>query len=282
MILSKKCSFSVLFFEFLDICLKTFNFGNFVSRTDDKLFLWRRKKRGMLMRKILIYDSGVGGELFADLIEERLGPGVSIKRVIDWQDADKLTRPRVSREVLESSIRPYIGKVDLIFIANYYLSITNLRYLKRKYPKQLFMGFDLPDCRGMEEKNVLILTTKQVRKTFTFFKYQRKFKGKKKILTFDKWPKRIDDGELSLREVKKMIQPAIKELKPQIIVLTDANFSDLCDGIFKISYRQARVKDSFDDAYYAICHAMKIQTETNKKKYKRVVSVSNIKSTSVG
>ena len=48
------------------------------------------------MLKIVVFDSGFGGELFADIIEEEL-PVVEVIRVIDWRNAKELqNNPRKS------------------------------------------------------------------------------------------------------------------------------------------------------------------------------------------
>ena len=43
----------------------------------------------IFMLKVVVFDSGYGGELFADYLEEEL-PLVDIVRVIDWRNADKM------------------------------------------------------------------------------------------------------------------------------------------------------------------------------------------------
>ena len=70
------------------------------------------------MLKIVIFDSGYGGEFFADRLKAEL-PIVEIIRVIDWRNAEKiLSSPRDARNIARDSLRPYIGKVDLIIFAN--------------------------------------------------------------------------------------------------------------------------------------------------------------------
>ena len=39
------------------------------------------------MLKVVVFDSGFGGELFADYFEEEM-PVVEIVRVIDWRNAE--------------------------------------------------------------------------------------------------------------------------------------------------------------------------------------------------
>ena len=81
-------------------------------------------ERIFLMLKIVIFDSGYGGEFFADRLEETF-PIVEVIRVINWREAEKiLMSPRTAREVAEESLRPYIGKVDLIIFAKLLYFLT--------------------------------------------------------------------------------------------------------------------------------------------------------------
>ena len=92
------------------------------------------------MLKIVVLDSGFGGELFADKLKENLQV-MEIIRVIDWRNADKYMHgKREARHAAEEALRPYIGRVDLIIIANFLLSITSLKYFRRKYKNQRFVG----------------------------------------------------------------------------------------------------------------------------------------------
>ena len=88
------------------------------------------------MIKVIVFDSGYGGELFADLLEESI-PILEVIRVIDWRNADKiLSSAKTARKIAETALRPYLGKVDLIIFANYLLTITSLKYFSHKYKEQ--------------------------------------------------------------------------------------------------------------------------------------------------
>ena len=123
------------------------------------------------MLKVLVFDSGFGGELFADKLEEEL-PVVEVIRIIDWRNAKKLqNNPIKSRAIIKKDLKSYINKVDLIVFANHFLSITNLNYFKRKYRKQMFLGMKLKKPDSFIERDVLILTTSAVARTLSFHKF---------------------------------------------------------------------------------------------------------------
>ena len=82
------------------------------------------------MLKIVVFDGGYGGEIFADYLQENL-PIVETIRVIDWRNAEKiLLKAKDARRVADAALRPYIGKVDLIIFANYLITITSLKYFR--------------------------------------------------------------------------------------------------------------------------------------------------------
>ena len=91
------------------------------------------------MLKVVVFDSGYGGELFADYLSEEIGT-IEVIRVIDWRNAEDLQKSaRLARKITENTLRPYLGQVDLIVFANYLLSVTSLKYFRRKYKKQKYI-----------------------------------------------------------------------------------------------------------------------------------------------
>ena len=57
----------------------------------------------MTMLKIVVFDSGFGGELFADRLESEI-PVVEVIRVIDWRSANQiLSSPRGARKAAEKA-----------------------------------------------------------------------------------------------------------------------------------------------------------------------------------
>ena len=113
------------------------------------------------MLKVVVYDGGFGGELFADLLEEEV-PVFEVVRVIDWRNAEMLNQgAKTARKVAERTLQPYLEKVDLIVLANHLLSVTSLRYFRRKYPKQKFVGINLELPTGVKKRDFLVLTWRE-------------------------------------------------------------------------------------------------------------------------
>jgi glutamate racemase len=202
------------------------------------------------MLKIVVFDSGYGGELFADCLKEEL-PVVEIIRVIDWRNTDKLVaNQKTAREVAEAALRPYIDKVDLIIFANHLLSLTSLKYFQKKYKNQKFLGFNLEEPSTFIKNDVLILTTKALSKTISYHNFIFRLKRKTKTLTLDDWIIKIDDGELSFDEIRETILRTIvnTNFHPKEVILGCAQFNDIKNELYKTLGWNIKIYDSFADA----------------------------------
>ncbi len=89
------------------------------------------------MRKIVVFDSGWGGELVADYLMRELSV-VEVIRVIDWAHrAYRGLEPNF--EITVDLLRPYIGNVDLIVLGGYAVGMM-LGDLERTFPAQAFVA----------------------------------------------------------------------------------------------------------------------------------------------
>lgn len=221
------------------------------------------------MLKIVVFDGGYGGELFADYLQESL-PILDVIRVIDWRNADKLLfKYKDARKVAESALRPYINKVDLIVFANHFLAITSLKYFNRKYKSQKFIGLNLKrPNNSFTQKDTLILTTKAVARTINFHNYIFRLKRKTKTLTLDSWPAKIDDGELNKVEISKTLSNFfLKEnIYPKEIILACSQFNDIKAELKSYFGGNIKIHDSFEDTLRLLCKTLKIRGGIGKKK----------------
>ncbi len=202
------------------------------------------------MLKIVIFDSGYGGEFFADRLSAEL-PIVEVIRVIDWRNADKvLTHAKSARKIAEAALRPYIGKVDLIIFANHLLSLTSLKFFKRKYKKQKFLGLTLEEPGTFIKNDTLILTTKAVTKTINYYNYIFRIKRRTKTLILDDWVSKIDDGELKFSEIRETILKSFigTDFYPREVVLGCTQFSDIEKELRDILGGSTKIYDGFSDA----------------------------------
>lgn len=218
------------------------------------------------MLKVVVFDSGFGGELFADYFEEEM-PVVEIVRVIDWRNSEGyLKGPKIARKLALEAIRPYIGRVDLIIIANQLVSITSLRYFQRKFRRQKFIGFGLKEPEGFLPREVLILTTRAVTKTINYKMFLFRMRRRVGTMTIDEWLGKIDDGELSTGEVEDAVRLATRELKPEEIVLAASQLNDIKRELQEIFGRKVKIYDSFRDTLRKACKTLGIRGGTGKKR----------------
>ena len=94
------------------------------------------------MLKIVVFDGGWGGEAVANYLDHELGVA-EVVRLIDWAHAPYGTKSQA--EILEftlESLGPYIGKVDLIVLGGYAVSLV-LPELKVRHPEQVFVGLNV-------------------------------------------------------------------------------------------------------------------------------------------
>ena len=220
------------------------------------------------MLKVVVFDSGYGGELFADYLQENL-PVIQIIRVIDWRNADKInTKYRDARKCAEAAIKPYIGRVDLIIFANHLLSITSLKYFKRKYQSQKFLGLDLRQPRNPTGRDTLILTTKATTKTINYHNYIFRLKCKTRTFAKDSWLTKIDDGELTASEIKSALKifSNKEHFYPRNIILACSHFSDIKPELRACFDKNLRIYDSFEEAFRKTCKALGLRGGAGKKK----------------
>ncbi len=221
------------------------------------------------MLKIVIFDCGYGGEFFADQLEEEL-PVADIIRVIDWRNADKIqASPKLARKYAEKALHPYLGKTDLIIFANHLLTITSLKYFKRKYKNQKFIGLKLKKPDTFIKHDILILTTKPVSRTIAYRNFLFRLKRKTKTLLLDDWPLKIDDGELSEPEIQTTIKRMLvrEDIDPKEIILACSQFNDIKNELKGAFQCNVRIYDSFNDAIRESFKVLNLRGGIGKKKY---------------
>ena len=217
------------------------------------------------MLKIVVFDSGYGGEFFADYLQEKL-PIVEIIRVIDWRNADKILKnPKSARNAAKEALRPYIGKVDLIIFANYLLSTTSLKYFRRRYKDQKFTGFTFRPKRIAVKKRTLVVATSPITRNLSYAVFAHRAKAK--TICFDSWPLLIDDGELTLETMHQDLEASltsIRDFSPEQILLACGQFTELTDEFRKAFGHNVRIVDGFDDVIESACRILGLKYPKKK------------------
>ena len=222
------------------------------------------------MLKIVVFDSGYGGEVFADCLKEAF-PLAEIIRVIDWRNAEEFVKSRTrARRAAKEALRPYFGRVDLIILANYYLSITSLKYFERSYQNQKFLGLKLPQPDTFIKRPITILTTKSLSRTANYHNYLFRLKRKTNTICLDHWLPLIDDGELTeqmiLEEFENFYQK--HRYKPTELTLACSHFNDIVPILREKIDKNLKIHDGFEEAIRNVGKILKIRGGTVKKRKK--------------
>lgn len=221
------------------------------------------------MLKIVVFDGGYGGELFADRLEEEL-PIVKVIRVIDWRNADKfLKNSHTARRAAMNALRPYIGRVDLIVFANHLLSATSLKFFQRKYKNQKFLGFSLPQPTTFLNRPTVILTTKALTRTISYYNYLFRLKRTTNTICLDAWSNLIDDGELTEQIVFREFQNFYERYKyrPQEVILICSQFNDAIKDLKKVLGQNIKIHDSYQDAITNIGKILRIRGGITERRH---------------
>lgn len=221
------------------------------------------------MLKVVVFDSGMGGECFAEKLQSYL-PVLQIIKVIDWRHAAQYLRGgREARRCATRALRPYIGQVDLIIFANYYLTITNLKHFQRKFKTQLFTGLSLKLPDTFRPRPTIVMTTNAVAKTINYRNYAFRIRRPITTLCLDDWVDKIDEGEMNQDIVKMALDNYAKannKHHPDDIVIACAHFNDIVDSVRYACGKNVKIYDGFDDCYRNICHLLKIRGGLKKMK----------------
>ena len=220
------------------------------------------------MLKVVVYDNGYGGELFADKLESEL-PILNVIRVIDWRNRDAIqSNPKSARKIAESTLRPYFGNVDLIIFANYLIALTSLKYFAKKYKSQAFLGLHLTDSSSVLKKNVLVLSTKTFNRQLQFKNYLFHLKSKASTICLDEWPNLIDDGELTTSMIHNKFEQSVSKKcpKPEGLILTCSQFYDIRDELRNVFGKNIKIYDDFTTLTNAIVKKLKIRGACTKKR----------------
>lgn len=220
------------------------------------------------MLKVVVFDAGYGGEIFADKLEEEL-PIIKVIRVIDWRNAESfLKNPKAARRQAISALKPYIERVDLIILANYLLTATSLKYFKRKFKDQKFCGLKLPCPSNSFGRPTVALTTKALAKTINYHNYLFHLKRKVDTMCLDDWPALIDDGELNVTDIRiKFEEFFLKHsYKPCEVIIACSQFRDIIPELRNVISNNIKIYDGSDETIRDACKILKIKGGTGKKR----------------
>lgn len=208
------------------------------------------------MLKVVVFDSGWGGELFADYVEEEV-PILEVIREIDWRNAPYSARSEEEIFTLtETAVRKYIGRVDVIVIAAYLMTAVTLEKLRRKYPEQKFLGFNLRLSKNVGRK-VIILAPAALVRTKSFAELSKSSVEQEICWApCDGWEQLIDDGEMKQEILEETLSGVDKN---STVILGSTHYQDVKVELERIFGWQGSVVDDFRRMLTEVCMALKLR-----------------------
>lgn len=151
------------------------------------------------MHKIVVFDSGWGGELVADHIQSEL-PFLDIIRVIDWPHAPyhHYSHPKIL-SLIEAALRPYWSRVEAVVLAGYIPSLVH-QALQLHHPEIKIVPMRLENLRwkyGPVKKTLLLADSRLKSPPNSYPRLYEHLQTKStEIITpnCDHWTKLIDEG----------------------------------------------------------------------------------------
>lgn len=221
------------------------------------------------MLKVVVFDSGWGGEMFADYLEQELKV-VEVVRVIDWRQGAyaNYTQTEIC-EMTEKALENYFGRVEVIVLASYVVTVAGMEWLKKRHPEQKFVGFDLELSKYLkrikERRRVMLLTTELVRKSLGYAREKKRLEEKFELLEprCEQWVKQVDDGEMTEAVARKELTGTGAV---DVVLLYCTNFVDMRKIFERIYGWQVWVIDDFSRVFRNTCLALGLKGLDGRKK----------------
>jgi len=168
--------------------------------------------------KIVVFDSGTGGRLFAEFLHQEL-PHTQITPVIDSENAPYGSKkPATICNLVESALNPHINQSDTIVIACNTATANAIEYLRDKYPNQFFVSFEpavKPAGEQTKTKNVMVLATNATFKAPRYQRLRNKYCNSRGVTVYEpdcrKWAKLIDTNTISDTDIEKVLKPYLNQ-----------------------------------------------------------------------
>lgn len=216
------------------------------------------------MLKVVVYDGGMGGELFARKLRKEL-PVVEVIPVIDWNNSAKLLKHRLpARKAALKALKPYIGHADLIVFANHFLTITSLKYFRRHFPDQNFSGLAFPNISTYRRRKTFVLTTSAVAHTRKFHRYASHSERELIIFPLDDFPEKIDNNNINIADVRLHVSNFTKQA-PSEILLLNSHLSWITTELRRIYGKNMKIRDGYYETIREICRILRIRGGVYRK-----------------
>lgn len=199
------------------------------------------------MKRVVVFDTGWGGELLAEKLAEALP--YEIEKVIPWRDGTleegrsaAEIRRLVERRLAEANC---LTEECVIVLAEPGVALAAKAYLERKYPQTRFIG-GLMGLKPAEK--MLVLATPGLRSRE---EYQLWRARSQEVVEPDctGWAEKIYDGELDERTVRA----AVEGYREGTVMILSTNFIDVRNVVEKEVGRRVKVVDLSNKIVRKVC-----------------------------
>lgn len=212
------------------------------------------------MLKVVVFDSGWGGEMVADYIEEELSV-VEVIRVIDWRNAPYADKNcQEIQRLAEDVLMPFIGNVDLIVLGGFVFRFL-VDSLRKRFPEQKFVTVEMkPMSISLRAThNVMILANQKLKET----EYYQKIKNSLELCNIvepqcDHWTGLIDEGTMTEKILWRELR-TFADQKIDTVLVMNTHFWDIEEEIERILGYQVRVVDQRELLKRQICMALEFE-----------------------
>lgn len=205
----------------------------------------------MSRSKIVVFDTGTGGKLFAKYLQAEI-PAAEVITVIDTENSPYGNKKSETiRDLVEKALEPYINKVAIIALACNTATANAVEYLREKYPQQFFVGFEpavKPAGEQSQTRKVMVLATNATLKSTRYQRLRNKYCVNRGVTVYEpdcrKWAKQIDAGKLTEQDIRKTLKKYLSE-DIDFVALACTHYNKVADQIQKVVGDQVTVYDPF-------------------------------------
>ena len=215
----------------------------------------------------MVFDSGWGGELVADFLEEEIGV-VEVIRVIDWRNAPyEQKNQREICDAIEEALSGFFGKVDVFVLAGF-ASSRALDLIRKRRPMERFVGFRYGQFKRALKTNegfkALILAEKSEQERPEFWRLVERLEERDIIVEIpncEGWAKMIDDGDMKIGLIEEELGKYVdsRRLGVDAVIICNTHFWDIRQEIREVLKWPAQIIDQKWEVLHAVCRALELK-----------------------
>lgn len=225
-----------------------------------------------MLRRVVVVDSGWGGEMVADLIEEELAIA-EVVRLIDWRNAPYSRRRRGEiLELAESLLEPYWRSADAVVLAGYELALVAAE-LRARHPEVKIVSFQMEkflyrwEGRG---RRVLFLTDPRLARMDECCEVVAELEASGATVFVPEcthWTELIDEGEMTPAILAQTLCGAGGEdyQSADTIFVANTHYWDVVEDVKKLLRCPVKVVDLRQELMDDLCRALELRGGSGRR-----------------